>query len=268
MGVCQAAKRLHQLPSREPGERLGFAIMQLADVWINGEHVIRHAGGYTTFVVDATGFLKAGENELLVRLDNHDNPLIPPGKPIENLDFCYHSGIYRNVHLIHKQNVFITHSLLANKEAGGGIFVTYPHVSAEQATVAVQTEVANSSLADKLLRVRQELYEWTTKGLGKYLNGTNRHQEYPYVGNAISDQAQYRDVCQMREAGFNTVRLGHYPQACGFCFLSRKRRTACILSDGSRRWEALLGFACVRPWFHGIQRRVGNQCVVFIPFVK
>ena len=49
---------------------------------------MQHAGGYTPFVVDATGLLKTDkENELLVRLDNRNNSLIPPGKPLETLDF-------------------------------------------------------------------------------------------------------------------------------------------------------------------------------------
>lgn len=44
------------------------------------------------------------------------------------------------------------------------------------------------------------------------LRGTNRHQDYARLGNAVPDRLHIRDMEIVKEAGFNFVRLAHYPQ--------------------------------------------------------
>ncbi len=48
------------------------------------------------------------------------------------------------------------------------------------------------------------------------LIGTNRHQDYPWVGPALSNAANARDASLIRKAGHNIVRLSHYPQSPSF----------------------------------------------------
>jgi len=268
------------------------AVMQKAEVWLNGKLIFSHTGGYLPFTIDISNELNFRKsNRLIIKTDNHDDPEVPPGKPIKNLDFCYYSGIYRNVSLIVCDKMYITDPVFANLPASGGIHVWFPEVSKEMATVAVSTQIRNDFEQAKEFKLSYVLYDKTgatvvlkssqkitlnaksektvlenlqvempdlwhpdhpglytlkvgivennslndfvsTKiGIRKFelvnkkflINGepllfvgTNRHQEYPYIGNALSDNAQYRDAVKIKEAGFNIVRLSHYPQSPAF----------------------------------------------------
>jgi len=46
--------------------------------------------------------------------------------------------------------------------------------------------------------------------------GTNRVQDYPYLGWAMGNLGQRRDAELLREAGFNYIRTSHYPQDPAF----------------------------------------------------
>ncbi|MGN0886050.1 MAG: glycoside hydrolase family 2 TIM barrel-domain containing protein [Candidatus Spyradenecus sp.] len=48
------------------------------------------------------------------------------------------------------------------------------------------------------------------------LIGANRHQDFAFVGNALSNSLHYRDAVKLREAGITVIRNAHYPQDPAF----------------------------------------------------
>ncbi|MDR9415579.1 MAG: glycoside hydrolase family 2 TIM barrel-domain containing protein, partial [Gracilimonas sp.] len=287
------------------------AAMHEADVFLNGEKVHYNAGGYLPFVVDISDEVRFGEeNVLLVKLNNEDNGEIPPGKPIEVLDFNYYGGIYRDVHLIVKDQLRISDPIEANRTAAGGVFVSYENVSSQKATVSVQTDIENgrssmesaivklilqdeagNTVGTKESKVRVEsgsntlhtkklvvedpklwspdtphLYtltvqlfdesglidseqerigirtfgfdednQFTLNGERLYLRGTNRHQDYPYIGYALSNESQYRDAYKIKEAGFNFIRIAHYPPDPAF--LEAADELGLLFMDAIPGWQ-------------------------------
>jgi beta-galactosidase len=297
-GICWYRKDFI-LPTEAKSKNLFLRFegaMNVAEVWINGVKKITHLGGYLPFVIDFTAEAKPGKlNRVLVRLDNRDNPITGP-KPLKQLDFNTYGGLYRDVFIVIKNDVFITDPISENTP-DAGIFVTYPEVSKEKAVIRVQTHLKNTGSGDEKITVRHQLlssdgienklsrrravtcyfstekiammgtksditielpnpklwsplspnlYDLVTdvysdgrlsdtdtirigirrfeitkdrfaiNGEAMFLRGVNRHQEYPYIGYALSNNAQYRDAKLIKDAGFDYVRLSHYPHSPAF----------------------------------------------------
>ncbi|VGO17938.1 Beta-galactosidase [Pontiella desulfatans] len=269
------------------------AVMGVAKVWVNGQLVAEHFGGYLPFAADVTGVLKDGVNVVAVMADNSNSKLYPPGKEQYKLDFTYLGGIYRDTYLIQTSPTHVTLRELSSTVAGGGVFVATLDVNGNDATMEVRTEVMNSgnktygitvrntledadgkavaSVEEKTTlksgEIRQLAKQFTAKHvrlwhpddpylhfirtdilvsgivvdslrtrvgirlfemrgadglfvnkkwIGKKLIGANRHQDYTYIGNALPNSGQWRDVKLLREGGCNVIRAAHYPQDPAF----------------------------------------------------
>jgi len=294
-GICWYRK-LYRADRRDRRRNTGLLFdgaMHDAIIYLNGVEIDRHTGGYLPFFVNLTDDLNYGkENEILVRLDNRENPAIPPGKPLAGLDFLYYSGLYRNVSLYVTDKLHITSPHESHTPLGGGIITGVRDLSRDAATITVSVHVSNDDRMPRSFHMkntlldaagldvassRSELVElepgqsrrlmtkmivmqpalWSpdkpflytlqtellsdngvidrretrtgirsvriTADRGLVLNGdpvevtgTNRYQEYPYIGNALSDEASYRDAFKIREAGFNLVRCSSYPPSPAF----------------------------------------------------
>ncbi len=107
-----------------------------ADVYVNGEALSHHDGGYSTFRVDLTGKL-TDTTEIAVLVDNAPNDRVYP----QMADFTFYGGLYRDVNLI---AVSRSHFDL-DYYGGTGLKIT-PTVTGTDGEVEV--EVFTTELAD------------------------------------------------------------------------------------------------------------------------
>ena len=303
-GVCHYKKTFQINAQADKKQFIYFeGVMMEADVFINGKWVTNHKGGYLPFTIDISAeVIPNTTNTIELTVKNTDNPEIPPGKPLKDLDFNYYGGIYRNVYLITTNKLYVTDAVAANKKASGGLFVHFDSVSQSIANGYVQVHIKNEHSTSQRIHLKTTVdlihnkhhrhssisanvhpYSFSSASIslaanqdtvimqaismlnpklwspsnpqlyrvavdvvsgeqvwdrveesvgirsiaieadGFYLNGkrtfisgTNRHQEYPYIGYALSDEAQYRDAVKIKNAGFDFVRCSHYPPATAF----------------------------------------------------
>ncbi len=126
------------------------AANQVTSLYVNGKSVGEdHIGGYTAFTRNITSALKAGKNEIIIKVNNAHNEEIVPLYG----DFSFLGGIYRDIQLIITKPV---HFEIANMGANG-VFITTPSVTEAAAKVSVKAKLVRPKSGKYL--VRQSLYD-------------------------------------------------------------------------------------------------------------
>ncbi|HTL74341.1 MAG TPA: glycoside hydrolase family 2 TIM barrel-domain containing protein [bacterium] len=137
------------VPTNWAGKRINLefdGVFQVAEVFVNGQGVGEHRGGYTGFSFDITDVVKPGDNVVAVRVNNLWNARLAPRAG----EHTFSGGIYRDVRLVVTAPLHV---------AWYGTFVTTPQVSKESATVNVKTEVANDSGAAKSVTLKTSVLD-------------------------------------------------------------------------------------------------------------
>ena len=116
-----------------------------SEIWVNDHFVGKRPNGYVGFEYNITPFLQE-KNTIKVKVDNYLQP---------NSRYYTGSGIYRDVQLIIKDEVYIKAS---------NIFITTPQVSKQKAVVQLDVQVTNPNKA--LYQIKYELLDSSGKIIG------------------------------------------------------------------------------------------------------
>ena len=86
------------------------AVDTICDVFVNGSNVLRHEGGYLPFYADITDFVKEGDNELYVKVQDNLSHIFPWGKQSKKRGGMWYtpvSGIWQTVWIESVPNNYI-----------------------------------------------------------------------------------------------------------------------------------------------------------------
>ncbi|WP_442678804.1 glycoside hydrolase family 2 TIM barrel-domain containing protein [Sphingomonas sp. ASY06-1R] len=118
------------------------AASRTAEVWLNGQRLGQHRGGFSRFRLDATPAMRVGQpNTLLVKVDNSQPDVGSSTADVLPLagDFFVHGGLYRPVSLIGTDAVHI--DML--DDGGSGIYAVTRAITPGNAQVDVRVRVRN-----------------------------------------------------------------------------------------------------------------------------
>jgi len=144
-GICYYVKELEKtdIPVADQYYLEFKGANSCADVYVNGEKLAHHDGGYSTWRVNVTEALQ-DKNLIVVAVDNSENDSVYP----QMADFTFYGGLYRDVNIIAVNN---SHFDL-DYNGAPGIKVT-PQIIGSDASVEVEVYLTGAKERQELAYV-------------------------------------------------------------------------------------------------------------------
>lgn len=205
-GTCWYVTKF-QKPELEAGsqvyvEFLGASV--IADVYLNGEAVAHHEGGYSTFRVNLTDKLQE-ENVLAVALNNADNNYVYPQKA----DFTFYGGLYRMVNLI-----VVPESHFELDYAGGNGIAVTPTVECDEnrvptgkASVKVETWVTGNADSVVITITGEESESKTVSVVDGHAEATFE-LEHVHLWDGVDDPYLYHAKAELSSGDVTETKFG------------------------------------------------------------
>lgn len=147
-GTVWYRKRFQYNPTDGKRQFLHFgAINYEAIVFFNGKEIGKHIGGFTPFNYEVTGQIKAGENSVVVKVDNKR---LLEGVPTINTDWWNYGGITRQVNLIETPATLIRDYFVQLKKGDQNSIAGWVQLDGKQAVQNIKIEIPE-------LRISQEV---------------------------------------------------------------------------------------------------------------
>jgi beta-galactosidase len=176
-----------------------------ANVYVNGEYLGTHVGGFARFRFDATDALKPGiENVIAVRVDN-GKLSIPPASEFGT----FFGGLYRNVSLVATDRVQIA----TMDYASPGVYLLQRQVSAERADVLCQVKIDNHETEEQQREIRVTVFDADGREVelrsmvvllpagAKQTIEQSLVVQNPHLWNGVADPYLYRVRVELRLRG-------------------------------------------------------------------
>lgn len=124
------------------------AVNYIADVYLNGDSIGRHEGGFTPFHFDVTNKIKDGDNFVVIRVNNERKP---EAVPTVNSDWWNYGGITRDVLLVETPDLSVDDYLVRLASGRYDMIEGFIQLNEAKAGTEVLLNIAELKIRQKLV---------------------------------------------------------------------------------------------------------------------